>query len=48
LPPETLLQMTPPQFVEFLVEGGILRFRQQPGYVAEVALKWVRMGYQPW
>jgi hypothetical protein len=48
LPPETLLKMNPIPFVDFLVERDILRFRQAPGYVAEVALHWVKMGYQPW
>ena len=45
---EGLLAGTATDFVNRLRDNKVLNFRQEPGALASVALRWLRAGYQPW
>src|SRR5262249_22840405 len=45
----TLSELTPTSFVELLVDYRVgFDFKQSPGVIAELGLRWVREGFQPW
>lgn len=45
---QDLLTATPDDFVSRLVEGKSLRFRQDPSTLGNLAINWMRAGYQAW
>jgi Domain of unknown function (DUF4157) len=47
--PEMLYQLSPEQFVGYLIDyKSGLQLKEDPQHAAEIAVRWVRGGFQPW